>query len=549
MVAAMQPATPTDYDVIIFGGAFSGSSLALLLKRARPETRILIVEKSTEFDRKVGESTSEVAGCFLTRVLGVSNHLSARHFQKHGLRMWFTTPENDCPGRCGEIGPFAQARLPTFQLDRSILDAHLLDLAEKEGCEVLRPATIKSFELGGAGNNSVTLKNGGETRTLRAGWIADCSGKASLIARHRGTWRPLPEHPVHSMWVRFSNVRCLDSAEARRMAPALADQNTRTTRGSATNHLMGRGWWSWIIPLSNGDYSAGVTWDERIFTPPGDGPVGDRVKRHLLSHPVGRLMFENAVPAENDARIYKNLPYFSTEVAGDGWILAGDAAGFMDPLYSQGLDYCAHATYAAHKILLEALGGRCVKEKIAMHNQVFADSYQRWFHGIYRNKYQYLGDADLMRAAFLLDIGAYFIGPVRLVYTWTDAEFSKMPYNGPIGALFGRFMAFYNKRLEVIARKRLARGTYGKNNLGERSFIRAPFEPSTKSLRHMAQGVGAWWKLELEAFGRRAKSGDRARQGPVSGRSGGERSNARPMDRSTLGAGLERQGGCNPPPR
>jgi flavin-dependent dehydrogenase len=63
----------TDYDVIIAGGAFSGSALALLLKRARPQTRVLIIEKSEVFDRKVGESTSEVSGCFLTRVLGLSN--------------------------------------------------------------------------------------------------------------------------------------------------------------------------------------------------------------------------------------------------------------------------------------------------------------------------------------------------------------------------------------------------------------------------------------------------------------------------------------------
>ena len=94
-----------DHDVVIFGGAFSGSALGLLLKRARPETRVLIVEKSEVFDRKVGESTSEVAGCFLTKVLGLSHYLACEHFQKHGLRMWFTTPENDCPDCCTEIGP------------------------------------------------------------------------------------------------------------------------------------------------------------------------------------------------------------------------------------------------------------------------------------------------------------------------------------------------------------------------------------------------------------------------------------------------------------
>lgn len=494
---ASVPSASCDYDVVIFGGAFSGSSLALLLKRARPETRVLIVEKSEVFDRKVGESTSEVAGCFLTKVLGLSNHLACEQFQKHGLRMWFTTPENDCPDRCTEIGPFSQARFPTFQLDRSKLDLHLLESARKEGCDILRPATIKSFGLHGAGKNVVTLKHGGETRTITAGWIADCSGKASLVARHRGTWRKLDDHPVHSMWVRFSGVRCLDSHEARKMACSLRDGPT-VPRASATNHLMGHGWWSWIIPLSNGDFSAGVTWDERIFTPPSEGPIGERVKTHLLTHPIGRLMFENAVPAENDARIYKHLPYYSTEICGDGWILAGDAAGFMDPLYSQGLDYCAHATYSAHKILLKALDGGCVKEDVAAHDEIYTLSYQRWFHGIYRNKYNYLGDADLMHAAFLLDIAAYFIGPVRLVYTWTDMEFSKMPYNGPVGAAFARFMALYNRRLETIARKRLAAGTYGRNNLMNRHFIRMPFETNGKAVRHLFRGIRAWLKLEAE---------------------------------------------------
>ena len=488
-----------DYDVVIFGGAFSGSALGLLLKRARPETRVLIVEKSEAFDRKVGESTSEVAGCFLTRVLGLGHYLNCEHFQKHGLRMWFTTPENDCPNSCSEIGPNTQARFPTFQLDRAKLDQHMFEMAGLEGCEILRPATIKSFELNGTGKNIITLKHEGETRTIRAGWVADCSGKATLVARQRGTWRKLEDHPVHSMWVRYTGVRDLDSHEARVMAPCLKG-GPSVARSSATNHLMGRGWWSWIIPLSNGDFSAGVTWDERLFTPPKEGPIGARLKEHLISQPIGKLMFENAVPVENDARIYKHLPYYSTEVCGDGWILAGDAAGFMDPLYSQGLDYCGHATYCAHKIILKALRGECVKMALAHHNEIYPQSYFRWFHGLYRDKYQYLGDADLMHAAFIMDIAAYFIGPVRAVYANADKEYSTMPYNGTGGAIFARLMSFYNRRLEVIARKRLTAGTYGKNNLKHRHLIRLPYEPNMKAVRHLFGGMKLWWKLEAETM-------------------------------------------------
>jgi flavin-dependent dehydrogenase len=489
--------TAVDYDVVIFGGAFSGSALGLLLKRARPATRVLIIEKSEKFDRKIGESTSEVSGCFLTRVLGLSHYLSKEHFQKHGLRMWFNTGDNDCPGCCTELGPFSQARFPTYQLDRSKLDQHMLETAAAEGCEVVRPGSVKSFELNGAGHNEVTYKANGETRTIRAGWVADASGKAALIARHRGTLEALPEHPVHSMWVRFKNVRDLDSAETRRLAPGLEDRPV-VSRGSATNHLMGRGWWSWIIPLSNGEFSAGVTWDERLFTPPSEGRVGQRVLEHLKSQPIGRLMFENAEPVEYDARIYKNLPYYSTEVCGDGWILMGDAAGFMDPLYSQGLDYCSHSTYTAHKIILMALEGGCVKGELLRHNRQFGESYHRWFRALYLNKYQYLGDADLMHAAFLLDLGTYFVGPVQLVYRLTDTEFSKMPYDGPIGAGFARFMAFYNRRLERIARKRIANGSYGRHNLGKRMFIKISFFGGPKALGHILRGVRAWLWLELQ---------------------------------------------------
>ncbi len=486
----------TDYDLVIFGGSYSGSALGLLLKRERPDLRILIVEKSERFDRKVGESTSEVAGCFLTRVLGLSNHLAGSHFQKHGLRMWFCRDEADEAGRCSEIGPFSQVRFPTFQLDREILDQHLLELAVEAGCELLRPATVKDFELGGAGRNTVTLKHAGETRRLIAGWIADCSGRAALVARKRGTLEKLEEHPVHSMWVRFRGVHSLDSTEVRNAAGDFGKLPV-VARGSATNHLMGRGWWAWIIPLSNGDFSAGVSWDERLFTPPDSGPVGERVKAQLLSHPVGRLMFADAEPVENDARIFKNLPYFSSEVAGDGWICCGDSAGFMDPLYSQGLDYCSHSTYCARGILLKAFAGECVETRLGDHNRQFGESYHRWFRALYRNKYQYLGDARLMRAAFLLDIGTYFVGPVQLVYRATDAEFSKMPYDGPIGAAFARFMALYNRRLERIARKLLHSGRYGRANLDHRFFIRTPFSAGPGVLRHLAAGTLAWLRLEL----------------------------------------------------
>ena len=84
-----------DYDVVIIGGAFSGAATALVLKRKRPEARVLIIEKNAEFDRKVGESTTEVSSCYMTRILGLTHYLGHHQLSEQRLRMWFSTRFDD----------------------------------------------------------------------------------------------------------------------------------------------------------------------------------------------------------------------------------------------------------------------------------------------------------------------------------------------------------------------------------------------------------------------------------------------------------------------
>src|SRR5687768_18286055 len=123
-------------DVAVIGGAFSGASTALLLKRKAPGLKVLIVEKAAEFDRKVGESTAEVSSCFLTRVLGVSTYLGHHQLPKQGLRMWFARGREDKFDECAEIGARYNSRLSGFQVDRATLDEHLLSQAVEAGCEL-----------------------------------------------------------------------------------------------------------------------------------------------------------------------------------------------------------------------------------------------------------------------------------------------------------------------------------------------------------------------------------------------------------------------------
>jgi flavin-dependent dehydrogenase len=448
----------------------------------------------------VGESTSDVAGCFLTRVLRQHHWLIRNQIPKQGLRFWFTSESNQDPKVCTEMGSFYQVRLPTFQLDRSTLDEHLLNESAELGCEIWRPAKIKSAELNGIGNNLLEVERNGQREQIKTKWVVDASGKAAFLARKHKTLRKLEGHPTHSLWVRFKNVNDLDSYKSTQVLGEVSEA-LPCARMTATNHLTGYGWWSWIIPLKNGEVSAGLTYDERLFTPPAGASISERLKKHLVSHPIGKLIFENAEAVEKDARAFGNMPYYNDQAAGEGWACVGDAAGFMDPLYSQGLDYCSHSAYNVHNLVAHSLEGQCVKEEAEHYRKEFLESYFRWYNALYKDKYHYLGDAELMWAAFLLDLSTYFLGPVRLVYDQTVDEFSRMPYNGAGGRFFAWWMSVYNRRLTVIAKKRREAGVYGQMNLGKRYFVRQGFAPTLKSsFSLMRQGLVCWLKLEVKTL-------------------------------------------------
>jgi flavin-dependent dehydrogenase len=482
-----------EYDVVLIGGAFSGASTGLLLKRHWPKLRVLIVEPRLEFDRKVGESTSDVAGCFLTRVLRQHGWLVQHQIPKQGLRFWFNDEQNEDPARCSEMGSYFQVRLPTFQLDRQTLDEHLLAEAVAAGCELWRPAKVRHLHLGGA--NRVQIDREGTSHDVKARWVIDASGKAAVIARQRKTLADVPEHPTRSMWVRFRNVRDLDSYEAG-MALGEGRDALFAARHTATNHLGGRGWWCWLIPLKNGDLSAGITWDTRYFTPPDGANIGERLKTHLCAHPVGRLMFEHAEPVEHDARAYNPVAYRNTEVIGDGWACIGDACGFMDPLYSHGLDFCAHTSFCVQNIVGRDCVGEDMTAELERYRIGYQRSYSRWFDSLYKDKYRYLGDAELMWAAFLMDLATYFLGPVASVYRDYKFEYTRMPYDHPVGVWVAKLMTVYNRRLGVLADKRLAAGCYGRKNLDQRMLVKRGFAPGPAAFPLFRQGLYAWLRAE-----------------------------------------------------
>src|SRR5438477_4680950 len=159
MIAAVTP----DYDVIILGGAFSGASAAILLRREHPQLRVLIIEKSEAFDAKVGEATTEMSAMFLTRRLAIWHHLEAEQLPKEGLRYWFSNDNVTGHANATEAGGVIRSAVPAFQLRRDALDEHLLATAVREGTELMRPARVMDVELGDF-DHVVRLVHSGEDR-------------------------------------------------------------------------------------------------------------------------------------------------------------------------------------------------------------------------------------------------------------------------------------------------------------------------------------------------------------------------------------------------
>ncbi len=192
----------------------------------------------------------------------------------------------------------------------------------------------------------------------------------------------------------------------------------------------------------------------------------------------------------------KNLAYFSAAFAGDGFALVGDAAAFIDPFYSPGMDWIAFTTCCAADLITAQRAGEAMPERIERHNRDFARCHRCWFEALYKDKYEYLGEFDLMALAFILDLGLYYFGIVSQPFRYGEKAFSTPPFSQRISGPFHRLMRFYNRRFSRIARHRRETGALGRTNRGRRMLIPG-FTLSRGDFGQVLKGLAKWGWLEL----------------------------------------------------
>ncbi len=331
----------TQFDAVIVGGGPAGSTAGAYL--AQGGLRVLIVEKERFPRFHIGESLLP-AGNSILREIGAWEKIEAAGFQRKYGAEFLVGNGSALPKRV----EFAQGLLPgleyTYQVERSRFDELLLRHAGAAGCEVREETRATGAQELGADGYEVTLQSaGGTASTIRCSWVLDASGRDTLFAK------PLKLNKTEPIL-------------AKRIAIYAHFRGVQRAEGKAAGNIVivrhGEGWF-WMIPLDARRTSIGlVTTSTRM--------KAARLKpAELFEQIVGesprlaRLM--DGAEAMTDFHVTGDYSYRARTFADRRLLLVGDAAGFLDPMFSTGV-YVAlfSARLAAREVLAAHRRGRAL---------------------------------------------------------------------------------------------------------------------------------------------------------------------------------------------
>jgi flavin-dependent dehydrogenase len=422
---------PSDqYDVAILGGGIAGLTLALQLKKMRPAIRILVAEKQKhpvpEAAHKVGESTVEIAAHYLRDVLGLGEHLKTQQLPKFGLRFFFSTDGNQDITRRVELGHAVPPPLDveTYQLDRGRLENALGSELPRRGIPFLDACKVQQISLQPQDDShSLRVFHEDREHEIQARWVVDASGRSSLLKRQLGLAKKV-EHHANAVWFRISYPIDINEWST---DPDWQSRIIEGERSLSTNHLMGPGYWVWLIPLASGSISIGIVTDANIH-PFEEMNRFERAMAWLHAHePQCAQVVEQHRDEVQDFRVMKDYCFSSEQVySSERWCLTGEAGVFLDPFYSPGSDMIAISNGLISDLITRDLDGEDIEERAAIHNRLLLILNDSW-RGTYEHQYPIMGNAQVMVAKIIWDTAIYWAVPGLLYFHDKFLSFGDSP--------------------------------------------------------------------------------------------------------------------------
>ncbi len=348
-------------DAVIIGAGPAGAATAARLAARGRQVVVLEKERFPRFH--IGESLLPCSAPLLEE-LGVTAQMNERFLVKHAAE--FVTSDGSLERRY----PFAEGLVDhpgsAWEVERAEFDALLVDAAEKAGAEVRQQTEVKNVEFDAQAVTVTCRGQAGEQR-LSARVVVDATGQTSLLGGRRG---------LREMDANLKNVAVFAHYDG-------AQRRSGDREGDITIVLDPDGWW-WLIPLRGGRTSVGFVAPKRALR--GRKPDEAFLLERIESTPVlaERLKGATRVAAVNTVSDYS---FTCRRFAGDRFLLVGDAAAFLDPVFSTGVHLGLRGAFAA----AEAIDGALERGKFSAREfrdyEKFVDravsSYRGFVRGFY----------------------------------------------------------------------------------------------------------------------------------------------------------------------
>ncbi len=307
-----------DQDVIVIGGGPAGSTVATLI--AQEGRSVTLFERDSKPKFRIGESL--MPGTYWTfKRLGVLDRMKESSFpRKYSVQFFGASGRGSAPFYFNQNDPHESS--VTWQVLRSEFDPMLRENARKHGVKVVTGASVRTVIFDGDRAMGVRVKlSDGDLNDYSAHVVVDATGQSALISRKLKIAKSDQDLRKASIFTHFENGRRDEGIDE---------------GATLILHTENKDSWFWYIPMPDNRVSVGVVGDlDYLF-----------VDRSLEAQTIFdcelqkcRPVLERLSDAEQvyPVGVTKDFTYRSTRLAGDGWVLVGDAYGFLDPVYSTGL--------------------------------------------------------------------------------------------------------------------------------------------------------------------------------------------------------------------